>query len=152
MVLRCSCITFPVLSHPFIPPSHILFMLLLNVADCQFLVLLFHQVVFFLLSAGQISHLLFPTPSLFHLLFTSYSSPLFSPPYAHLTNSVSFTKSVSLIHFLSPLSMHRRCNWSTTFPHIVIFKSPFASPRRESGCFIMFSIFWHGFRKIKIED
>ncbi|KAI9545292.1 Myelin transcription factor 1, partial [Dissostichus eleginoides] len=45
MVLRCSCITSPVLFYPFIPPAHTLFMLLLNLDGCQFPGLLCHQEV-----------------------------------------------------------------------------------------------------------
>lgn len=141
MVLRCSCITFPVLFHPFIPPSHTLFMLLLNMAYCQFPGLLCHQVAFFSLSAGQISHSLSPPRhSFFHLLFTSLF-PLFYlllPVHISPIHSLSLSVYTSLSHSLPLYSVHRRCNWSTTFPHIVIFKSPFASQRRESDCFIIF--------------
>lgn len=157
MLLRCSCITFLVLRHPFIPPSHTLFMLLLNLADCQFPGLLFHQVAFFhYLPDRSPTLFLHPRHTFFHFpshLFLPSFISLF-PPYASLTDSLSVPvyTSLSLTHFLFPLSVHRRCNWSTTFPHIVIFKSLFASQRRESDCFIIFPISWHGFRKIKSED
>lgn len=138
MVLRCSCITSPVLFHPFIPPSHTIFMLLLNLADCQFPGLLFHQVAFFhYLPDGSPTLLLHPRHSFFHFLFTSlfalFHLPLFLPMQVSLSLSLSIP--LSLTHCLS---VHRRCNWSTTFPHIVIFKSPLASQRRESDCFIIF--------------
>lgn len=84
MVLRFSCITSPILFHRFIPPSHTLFMLLLNLADCQFPGLLFHQVAFFhYLPDGSPTLLLHPRYSFFHFLFTSpftlFYLPLFLP-------------------------------------------------------------------------
>lgn len=142
MVLRCSCITSPVLFHPLIPPSHTLFMLLLNLADCQFPGLLFHQVAFFhYLADGSPTPLPHPRHYFFHFLFTSlftlFYLPLFLP--MQVSPFLSLSLSISISHSLPfPLSVHRRCNWNTTFPHIVIFKSPFASQRRESDCFIIF--------------
>ena len=99
----------------------------------------------FSLSAGQISHS--PSPpqhSFFHFLFTSLYTFFYLlvllPMQVSLLPSASLSIPLyhSIIHSLSPLSVHRRCNWSTTFPHIVIFKSLFASQRRESDCFILF--------------
>ncbi len=139
MVLRCSCITFPVLFHPFIPPSHTLFMLLLNLADCQFPGLLFHQVAFFhYLPDGSPTLFLHPRHAFFHFLFTSLFTLFYLPLFLPMQGSLTVCDSLSLTHFLLPLSVHRRCKWSTTFPHIVIFKSPFASQRKESDCFIIF--------------
>lgn len=98
----------------------------------------------FSLSAGQISLSLSPLPRLF-LSFSFHISFYFLlasslPPYASVTVSHCFSVhySLSLTHSLFPLSVHRGCNWSTTFPHIVIFKSLFATQRRESDCFIIF--------------
>lgn len=123
-------------------PSHTLFMLLLNLADCQFPGLLFHQVAFFhYLPDGSPTLFLHPCHSLFHFLFTSLFTLLSAspPPYASLTVTLFLCLyHLSLPYSLFPLLVHRRCNWSTTFPHIVIFKSLFASQRRESDCFIIF--------------
>lgn len=99
MVLRFSCITSPILFHRFIPPSHTLFMLLLNLADCQLPGLLFHQVAFFSLSAGRISHSL---SIIFFLTcpFTLFlSSSLSKPPRSSLVPYLYFC--FSLPHFLS---------------------------------------------------
>lgn len=71
-VLRFSCITSLILFHRFIPPSHTLFMLLLNLADCQFPGLLFHQVAFFhYLLDGSPTLLLHPRHSFFNFLLAS---------------------------------------------------------------------------------
>lgn len=126
MALRWSCIASPVLFQPFIPPSHTLFMFLLNMADFQFPGLLFHQVAFFFsLSTGHLSHSLSPTMPLFlslsfHIFFSLLSvSP---PPFTHLNDSL-------YLSFIPP-SVHRRCNWSISFIHIVILKNLYLTEER----------------------
>lgn len=93
----------------------------------------------FSLSAGWISHSL-PPPLPLILSFFFHVSFCFSfSPNPHLPASLFLCLyHLYLTYSLFPLSVHRRCNWSTTFPHIVIFKSLFASQRRESDCFIIF--------------
>lgn len=93
-------------SHPFIPPSHTLFMLLLNLADCQFPGLLFHQVAFFHYLPDR-----FPTLPLrprhsflsfsFRISFYSLLSPPL-PPCASLTDSLC-ARSISRALPPSPL-------------------------------------------------
>lgn len=62
----------------FIPPSHTLFMLLLNLADCQFPGLLFHQVAFFHYQPdGSPTLFLLPHHSFFHFSLTLLYLPLF---------------------------------------------------------------------------
>lgn len=86
-------------------PSHTLFMLLLNLAGCQFTGLLFHQVAFFhYLPDGSPTLFLHPCHFFFHFLLTSLFAPLspLLPPYARLT--VSLLLCLYYISHLVPLS------------------------------------------------